>query len=159
MGTVLTIAAGFAVVFLLSEAASAFGFGSDTVEDLGGMVDQSTDSVTIKIAQAIARAEGFYVAGSRPARNHNPGDMTADLIGKSTGKDGMFVVYANDADGWENLYAQVNAWLDGTSRHANIDSTIAEISQFYTTTDQNAWAFTVASALGVDPDTSLGELA
>lgn len=111
-----------------------------------------------KIAQAIALAEGFYVAGSRPARNHNPGDMTADLIGKSVGMDGPFVVYATDDDGWANLYAQVEAWLNGTSSHATAQSTITQISQFYTTTDQTAWATTVANNLGVSLDTPIGEV-
>lgn len=123
--------------------------GSDTIEDLNGMVDTGADPVTVKIAEGIARAEGFYVPGSRPARNHNPGDMTADLIGRATGKDGAFVVYGSDVDGWLNLYAQVNAWRNGTSHHANNESTIAHVASFYTTTDQAAWASTVAEYCGV----------
>ena len=111
-----------------------------------------------KIAEAIAFAEGFYVANSRPARNHNPGDMTADLIGKSVGKDGAFVVYSNDDDGWANLYKQVGEWLDGKSAHATSDSTISDISSFYTTTDQSAWATNVANQLGVSIDTSIGDV-
>jgi hypothetical protein len=133
--------------------------GSDDVSDLGGQVDTSNTNLTKAIAQAIATAEGFYVSGSRPARNHNPGDMTADLIGKAVGKDGAFVVYANDSDGWANLYAQINAWLEGTSAHANADSTIHDVSRFYTTTDQDAWANTVASKLGVSIDTPIGQVA
>lgn len=126
---------------------------------LGGAVMTSVVSASVqKIAQAIALAEGFYVAGSRPARNHNPGDMTADLIGKSVGMDGPFVVYATDDDGWANLYAQVEAWLNGTSSHATAQSTITQISQFYTTTDQTAWATTVANNLGVSLDTPIGEV-
>ena len=112
-----------------------------------------------KIAEAIAFAEGFYVAGSRPARNHNPGDMTLDLVGKAIGKDGPFVVYATDSDGWSNLYAQVEAWLNGDSAHADSTSTITDISLFYTTTDQTAWATNVANHLGVSTDTAIGEVA
>lgn len=111
-----------------------------------------------KIAEAIAFAEGFYVSGSRPARNHNPGDMTADLIGKSVGMDGPFVVYASDDDGWANLYKQVNLWIDGGSSHATADSSISDISQFYTATDQTAWATNVANHLGVSLDTPIGEI-
>jgi hypothetical protein len=135
------------------------GNSTDSVNDLGGFVDTSADTITVKIAEAIARAEGFYVAGSRPARNHNPGDMTADLIGRSTGKDGSFVVYANDGDGWLNLYAQINAWLNGTSHHATADSTISQIASFYTDTEQDIWANNVANYLGVDVSTPIGELA
>jgi hypothetical protein len=111
-----------------------------------------------RIARAIASAEGFYVSGSRPARNHNPGDMTADLIGKKVGMDGSFVVYATDDDGWEDLYKQIDLWLNGGSAHATSDSTITDISQFYTTTDQTAWATNVANSLGVSLDTSIGEV-
>lgn len=129
-------------------------------ESVSGAVSSSgspTDSV-VKIAQAIAFAEGFYVSGSRPSRDHNPGDMTQDLIGKSTGTDGSFVVYATDADGWANLYAQVELWLNGGSAHANSNSTITQIAGFYTTTDQTAWAANVANQLGVSIDTPIGEV-
>jgi hypothetical protein len=149
-----------AVLMLVKQFSSG---GSDTVQDLGGDVDTSADSVTQKIARAIATAEGFFAAGSRPARNHNPGDMTADLIGKSTGTDGAFVTYDNDEDGWANLYAQVNAWLQGTSRYHGPLSTIADLAGLgsetgYTTTDQQAWANTVAQVCGVTTDTSLGDI-
>jgi hypothetical protein len=36
-------------------------------------------TVISKIADAIAFAEGFYVPGSRPCRNNNPGDLERDL--------------------------------------------------------------------------------
>ena len=133
--------------------------GSDTIDDLGGVVDDSAPTATEQIAQAIATAEGFYVSGSRPQRNNNPGDMTADLVGTSTGKDGAFVIYGNAQDGWNNLYAQVNAWLNGTSKHAGPDSTITDVASFYTTTDQAAWAQTVAGRLGVTVDTPLSAIA
>lgn len=123
------------------------------------MPDETISTTVQKIAQAIAFAEGFYVAGSRPQRNHNPGDMTLDLIGKSTGKDGPFVVYATDDDGWANLYKQVGLWINGGSSHATADSTITDIAGFYTTTDQTAWATNVANQLGVSVDTPIGEVA
>lgn len=126
---------------------------------MGDSVDTSAPPNVQKIAQAIASAEGFFVAGSRPARNHNPGDMTADLIGKAIGFDGPFAIYASDADGWANLYAQVNAWLKGHSSHATAESTIADLSQFYTANDQTAWAANVANAAGVSIDTPIGEIA
>lgn len=124
----------------------------------GAVIDVTVQPNVQKIAQAIALAEGFYVSGSRPARNHNPGDMTQDLIGESVGTDGIFVVYATDDDGWANLYAQIEKWLDGNSSHATSDSTILEIANFYTTTDQTAWATTVANELGVSLDTPIGEV-
>lgn len=116
----------------------------------------STAGNVQRIAQAIAFAEGFYVSGSRPQRNHNPGDMTQDLIGRRTGMDGQFVVYASDDDGWQNLYAQIGKWLDGSSSNADATFTIGDISKFYTTTDQTAWATNVANYLGVSIDTPIG---
>jgi hypothetical protein len=152
---VIAILALVALAVVLFEQAQS---SSDTVADLGGVVDSSDPANVEKIARGIATAEGFYVVGSRPARNHNPGDMTADLVNAAVGVDGMFVVYGTDQDGWNNLYAQINAWLNGTSRHAGPTSTIYDVSRFYTTTDQDAWAATVASVVGVDVDTQLGAI-
>ena len=125
-------------------------------------MDSTATPQTVKIAQAIATAEGFYTVGSRPARNNNPGDVTQDLIGKAIGMDGPFPVYATAADGWANLYAQINAWLEGNSAHATADSTITDISQFYTTDSppgaQNAWAINVANAAGITVDTPIGQV-
>lgn len=129
------------------------------MKSLGGAIPTVTSSNVQRIAEAIAFAEGFYVAGSRPARNHNPGDMTLDLIHKSVGMDGAFVVYSTDDDGWENLYRQISLWLSGGSSHATASSTISDISQFYTTTDQTAWATNVANQLGVSLETPIGEVA
>lgn len=110
-----------------------------------------------KLSKAIAKAEGFYVPGSRPARNHNPGNMTMDLIRKSTGKDGPFVVYANDADGFENLRRQL--WLAwGGSAYYNPSMTISEFASVWTATQQVEWARNVAASLGVPVTTQLQQL-
>jgi hypothetical protein len=124
----------------------------------GSNVNTTASDRVLALAKAIATAEGFYVSGSRPARDHNPGDMTEDLIGRAVGRDGPFVVYSQDADGWQNLFAQINLWLSGDSDYADSDSTIADLSTFYTTTQQAAWALNVANALGVSTDTPIGEI-
>ena len=124
-----------------------------------GSMDTSADDRTQKLAQAIASAEGFYKAGSRPQRNNNPGDMTQDLIGKAVGTDGPFVVYATPDDGWANLYAQINKWYSGTSNRADGTSTISELSSFYTTTEKQTWAVNVANNLGVSVDTPINQIA
>jgi hypothetical protein len=118
----------------------------------GGVVFQS--AVIDKLSKAIAKAEGFYSPGSRPARNHNPGDLTLDLIKKGVGWDGPFVVYANDTDGFENLRKQL--WLFwGGSSYYNPTMTIAEVASIWTATDADAWANIVSSALGVSKDTQI----
>jgi hypothetical protein len=125
--------------------------------------DASADARVQKIARAIATAEGFYSPQSRAARNHNPGDMTQDLIGKAVGTDGPFVIYATDNDGWLDLYAQINLWLSGASNFADPSSTISDLSDFYTTDSppgaQATWAVNVANALGVPVDTPLAQIA
>jgi hypothetical protein len=150
-----------AVVITFFIVVNKSGLSHDT--ELGS-VDTSSSTATVRIAQAIAAAEGFYLPGSRPSRNHNPGDMTADLIGRAVGTDGSFVVYANDSDGWKNLYVQINAWFNGTSSYHNSNSTIADLAGLghetgYTSTDQNSWAQQVANQLGVDINTPIGDVA
>lgn len=122
------------------------------VADLGsGLLDRFT--------QAIAYAEGFYQAGSRAARNHNPGNMTKDLIGKAVGKDGIFVVYSNDQDGWANLKEQIRlAYLGGNFSAFSPSDTLLEFAKRYTATDQLSWANNVAAKLGVNINTKLSEL-
>lgn len=119
-------------------------------------------AATQLFSEGIALAEGFYVAGSRAARNHNPGNMTLDLIGKKIGMDGMFVVYANDADGWANLRRQVEKILTNASGIYDSQMTLREIGQKYANTsppdEQLAWAINVASKLGIDIDTPVSTL-
>lgn len=113
-------------------------------------------------SEGIALAEGFYVAGSRAAENHNPGNMTLDLIGKKIGMDGPFVVYANDADGWANLRKQVEKILTNASGIYDSQMTLRQIGQKYASTsppdEQLAWAINVASKLGIDIDTPVSTL-
>jgi hypothetical protein len=119
-----------------------------------------TVSPTIRrIGEAIATAEGFYVEGSRPARNHNPGDLTLDLTGKAVGQDGAFVVYGSDVDGFQALYTQVGLMVSGLSEHYNPSMTISQIAQRYSPDGWQAWASNVAGYLGVDVDTPLGDIA
>jgi hypothetical protein len=136
------------VLLFIGLLAVALFIGGSTVF-LTGTID--------RLSKAIARAEGFYVPGSRSARNHNPGNMTQDLIKKSIGKDGAFVVYANDADGFENLRRQL--WLIwGGSAYYNPTMTIAEFASVWTATQQTEWAANVANALGVSVSTQIQQL-
>jgi len=115
-------------------------------------------SYVIALAQAIATAEGFYVPNTRPAKDHNPGDLTVDINGRGVGKDGSLIIYASDDDGWDALYQQVQKYFNGSSAHAGPDSSIADLSGVYTATEQSSWAANVSNTLGVDPNTSLSDL-
>lgn len=113
-------------------------------------------------AEGIAFAEGFYVSGSRASRNHNPGNITLDITGTGIGKDGMFVIYANDADGWDALRRQVELILTDTSSIYTSQMTLREIGRKYASTssaeEQVYWALNVASKLGIDIDTPVSVL-
>ena len=70
---ILGVIAVIAVAYLVfTQYANA---QSDTIDDLGGVVDTSENSATVKLARAIAVAEGGYNSdgsnknnGSRPSR-------------------------------------------------------------------------------------------
>lgn len=113
---------------------------------------------TNAFATAIAYAEGFYVNGSRPQRNNNPGDLTVDTTGRGIGKDGPFIIYRTVDDGWDALRQQVRLILTNTSHIYNTDMTIQDVANQYTATDQSAWALNVANRLGVSPDTKISTL-
>lgn len=121
-------------------------------------VAMTLEDAVSALSVAIAYAEGFYISGSRPARNHNPGDLTVDLTGQGIGHDGPFIIYANDNDGWTALKSQVMKIFNNTSSIYTSDMTIHDIATRYTTTEQNAWAMNVARSLGVSPDTKVSEL-
>ena len=120
-----------------------------------------TDAIQ-SFAEGIALAEGFFVAGSRAARNHNPGNLTVDTIGVAIGNDGMFVIYASDADGWDALRQQVRLILTNASQIYNSDMTLRQIGEKYASTstpdEQLYWAVNVASKLGIDIDTPVSTL-
>jgi hypothetical protein len=113
-----------------------------------------------RFARGIATVEGFYVRNSRPARNHNPGNLTLDIQGGGAGigKDGIYIKYASDADGWADLFSQVRMMFNNTSRRYHREMSIRDVAQRYTRTDQSAWARGVAGQLGVTIDTRLSEL-
>jgi hypothetical protein len=113
------------------------------------------------VTQAIANAEGFYVSGSRPARNHNPGDLKLDLTGKGVGYDhDGFVIYSSDTDGFEALAKQVSNFFTGSANY-NPSMSIQQTGAIYSPDKgQNAgvWANLVASYLGVDINTTWSQL-
>jgi hypothetical protein len=108
-------------------------------------------------ARAIARAEGFYVAGSIPQRAHNPGNLK--LGGETLGATGI-TVFASDAEGWAALYRQLALIVAGSSRVYTLDDTIRAMGEKWTATEneQLAWSSNVASALGVSVDAPLSQV-
>lgn len=109
------------------------------------------DSI-LRLARAIARAEGFYVAGSLPQRMNNPGSITDPATGKLR-------QYPSVEAGWNALYRQIEAMASGRSAYYSPDMTLREIALVYTGNDKpDAWARIVAESLGVSPDVRFGDL-
>jgi hypothetical protein len=104
-----------------------------------------------RIAQAIARAEGYGVPGAIPTVRNNPGNIK--------GPDGVIRTYSTPEEGWQALYRQVLLMLTGESRFYKPEMTIAEIARIYTGEAQFMnWARNVSRVLGVTPDTRLRDV-
>lgn len=115
-----------------------------------------------RFSEAIAHAEGFYVAGSLPNRCHNPGDLALGDRGLGTCRSAGYgasdiTVFSGDAEGWQALYLQAEHMLSGRSRVYRLDMSLAEVALKYAE-DAN-WGVNVARTLGVAVTTTLGELA
>jgi hypothetical protein len=115
------------------------------------------EAVISKIADAIAFAEGYFVDGSRPRRNNNPGDLERDPTGKGIAWDGPYVIYATAQDGREALEHQVRLMFAGSHIYKPW-MTVAEIARRYTATEPAVWARNVAGRLGVKLETRLDQI-
>jgi len=120
--------------------------------------DSSLSSRITRLAEAIAYAEGFYIDGSRPQRNNNPGDLTSPLGFSFIGHDGIYVIFSTLNDGWKALYKQVELMLTNRSGVYSNNMTILDVARRYTTTQQEEWANNVASRLGVTVDAIISEV-
>jgi hypothetical protein len=122
-----------------------------------------SDSLIQRFSQAIATTEGFYVSGSVPQRANNPGDTTdAGDVGngviQTDGPNGAKItIFSNATDGWNELYRKVRRMLSGASEVYLLSMTVEEVGMKYSG-DAN-WGKNVATALGVQPTTTLAEIA
>jgi len=109
-------------------------------------------------ARAIASAEGFGLAGTIPTRAHNPGDLVIPgWTGASYGAEHISV-FNSDTEGWAQLAHQLWLIRDGQSQQYHLAMTLAEMAAKWTRTEPQAWAATVAEALGVSVTTTLDTL-
>jgi hypothetical protein len=144
---------GFIIVIGLGIVFIILGSSNPT---LGGLL--VSDQVK-QIAQAIANAEGFGVAGAIPTHAHNPGDLELGDLGNGT--INSKTVFASDQDGWNALYKQVELMISGGSSHYQPTDTWRRIAMTWTGDPQDYvnWLSNVTGSLGVDPDSTLGEYA
>lgn len=119
-------------------------------------------------ANAIASFEGFNTPGSRPARDNNPGDLKYAGQAGATGQDPQgFAVFPDATTGMQALYHQLNLYLSefpGYSIYQIMEHYLGQnisASGGETTSQGNSTTYGnfVAAAIGVDPSTTLGQLA
>ena len=107
----------------------------------------SADGRTMRMAQAIARAEGYGVPGAIPTLRNNPGNI------RNTAPPYEIRSYATIEEGWSALYRQVARMLAGSSLYP-VNWTIEEVAARYTgEAAYMNWARIVASTLNVSTNT------
>lgn len=119
-------------------------------EESGASRDEKIEA----LADAIARAEGFYHSDSNviPRARHNPGDIT--------NLSGSIITYQTDEEGWEALYTYLERIIGGThpAYPGGSGLTFSALAYTYTGNDNaTAWANTVTGQLGISPDWTLQE--
>lgn len=100
------------------------------------------------IANAISVAEGYGQPGAIPTVRNNPGDLVSG---------GQIATYPTAQAGWDALYSQINAMISGSSAYYNPNMTWSQIGAIYAQDPSGTWASNVATVLGVDPNSTLGD--
>lgn len=124
------------------------------------------DAPVTSIAEAIATAEGYYASGiydghSLPYKLNNPGDLKKPALGADslpTWKDTGLIVFPSEEMGWAALRHQIELMLNGDSTVYDPSDTLLRVANKYADGDL-AWGRRVASALGIDPSTTLSDIA
>jgi hypothetical protein len=112
------------------------------------------------LAQAIARAEGFFVPGSAPQRAHNPGALkTPGWSGPVTGSAGINV-YESDDQGWAALHSQLWRIATGESRFYTVNDSLDQMARTWTGSEREGapWSRIVSTSLGVSSSATIGEV-
>lgn len=149
---VTAIAAGLAVALIIRFTRGSGAHGSDPAPQEPRKM--SVEEKTKRMAAAIAKAEGFYVAGSLAERANNPGNLKLGDRGSGTihGK----TIFSSVIEGWNALERQIDLMRTGQSAFYNASMTIHQIAVIYTGGDKpDAWARIVAGDLGITTATTL----
>lgn len=106
-----------------------------------------------RIAQAIARAEGYGVPGAIPTVRNNPGNI------RDNSKPGAPVgTYPTAAAGWDALYKQVSRMLAGSNLYPK-GWTLEQVAERYTGEVRYMdWARNVARFLNVSTKIVFSEI-
>lgn len=149
--TLVIVGAVAALVFLLRKTTPA-----DTAQVIA--FGPAPSPAVRRFAMAVARAEGFYVPNSIPARARNPGNLK---LGGPNTINGI-TVYTSEAEGWSALYRQLNLIVSGRSRYYKLTMTIRAMGDTWAPSgDRNipgAWSRNVAQGLGVSVEAPLSSV-
>ena len=116
-------------------------------------------------ANAIADFEGFTSGKSQLAvNNHNPGNLKYAGQPGAIGQDAQgFAIFPDDATGFQALYNQLNRFVQEFPDFSILQMMAHYLGQPSPTSDSQGDAYTyaasVAAYLGVDPSTTLSQLA
>jgi hypothetical protein len=116
------------------------------------------DTVVERMAEAIKQFEG-WAPGSRSFRNNNPGNIKYAGQKGTVGQDEQgHAIFDTYESGWNALIRQLRIAFLGTSHVYSPSDTLYSFFEKYAEGNSESYAEFVASALGVDPNTSLGAL-
>jgi hypothetical protein len=105
-------------------------------------------------AHAIAKAEGYGIAGTIPTRCHNPGDLKGTKFDGQVGVcKGGHARFKNDSYGWTALYNQIDKMISGNSRVYHVSMTFAQVSMIYAG-NSKVWLRNVCHEMAIDPNTT-----
>ena len=118
------------------------------------------------IAEAIARAEGYFAEGDHGGRSllhrlNNPGGLKKPALGADelpTWLDTGLIIFPTAETGWAALRHQVRMMLNGESEIYDPSDTLITVGLKYADGDEN-WGSNVAINLGVSPGATLTQLA
>lgn len=102
-----------------------------------------------KLAEAIAHQEGFYVAGSLPQRQNNPGDLRHAPGETHPGNPDAVGCFPDVATGWAALDRQLNLYGER-------NMTVQQMVEEYAPPSENntqAYLDYVCQYVGCDPST------
>lgn len=105
-----------------------------------------------KLARAIAQQEGFFVKGTKPQRDHNPGDLKHGP--RITGWDGEIGIEPSDDAGWSDLERQIQLDAERGLTLAQFIGKFAPPCE----NDTNVYLRNVSRELNAAPDTPLKDL-
>jgi hypothetical protein len=138
-----------AAAFVISAKGATLGTGLGT--PIGDFSPQAVlFGQAIAVAEGTVNRDGSLNTGSLGIQLNNPGDLEDS--------SGQLRSFATIEDGWNALYSQADAMLNGTSRIYRQNMTIAQAAYLYTGNDHAiAWATAVAQQLGLSINSTLSQ--